>query len=431
MKDISDFLLNKVSGIMMYRSLRVQALSESPELIAPEGSLLLYVHIPFCEELCPYCSFFKVKFDAALADNYFNALEREILGYHERGFKFDEVYVGGGTPTVRPKRLGSVIELIRSLWDIREVSVETNPNHLKPEILKVLKNSGVNRLSVGVQTFNDDLLKKMKRFEKYGSGKEIQQRIIESSAMFDTLNVDMIFNFPDQTNKMLQKDIDIINKMKVDQATFYPLMSSSSVKDKMTLAMGKYGSGNEKDFYKCISDDLSDSYIRTSAWCFTRKGNMIDEYIVSRDHYIGVGAGSFTYLAEGMFTSTFSIPQYIDMIDSGQSPITMGNLFNKKEKMLYSLLMSLFGGRMEIKLFRKKYGRFWFIYLLIELSFLFLSRGVIIKKGSIELTEKGRYFMVALMREFFTMVNNIREQCRRLSSTKKTGQPEASKYTVL
>ena len=401
---------------MMYRSLQVDPLTKTPELFAPDEPLLLYVHIPFCEELCPYCSFFKVKFDDNPAADYFDALEKEITGYSEKGFKFDEVYVGGGTPTVMPIRLGNIIKLIRSLWDINEVSVETNPNHLKPEILKILKGSGVNRLSVGVQTFNDPLLKKMKRFEKYGSGSEIQQRIIESSAMFDTLNVDMIFNFPDQTEEMLQKDIDIINEMQVDQSTFYPLMSSSSVKEKMTIALGKYGSGNEKNFYKRISRDLSDSYIRTSAWCFTLKGNMIDEYIVTRDHYIGVGAGSFSYLANGMFTTTFSIPRYIDLINKGQSPVTMGNLFTKKEKMLHSLLMSLFGGRMDLKLFRKKYGKFWFFYLFTELSFLFLSRGVTIKKGSLVVTEKGHYFMVALMRDFFTMVNNIREQCRKLSS---------------
>jgi coproporphyrinogen III oxidase-like Fe-S oxidoreductase len=195
-------------------------------------------------------------------------------------------------------------------------------------------------------------------------------------------------------------------------------MSSSSVKDKMTLALGNYGSGNEKEFYKRISDKLSDSYARTSAWCFTRKGNLIDEYIVTRDYYIGVGAGSFSYLSVGMFATTFSISKYIDMIDTGVSAMTMGKYFRRKEKLLYSLLMSLFGGRMELKHMKKNHGRFWFIYLFIELVFLLLSRAVIVKKGSIRVTEKGRYSMVSLMRDFFTMVNNIREQCLRLSDKK-------------
>jgi len=393
----------------------VYPLSESPVLIAPDIPLLLYVHIPFCKELCPYCSFFKVKFDDELAAAYFDALEKEILGYSEKGFKFDEVYIGGGTPTVRPAHLGKVIRLIRSLWDIREVSVETIPNHLQPAILGILKDSGVTRLSVGVQTFDDGLLTKLKRLGKYGDGTDIQQRLKASAGIFKTLNVDMIFNFPDQTVESLERDISIINKLGVDQATFYPLMSSSSVKDKITLALGNHGSGNEKKFYKCISEKLSNNYVRTSAWCFTRKGNLIDEYIVTRDYYIGVGAGSFSYLSAGMFATTFSINHYIDMINTGISSKTMGKYFNKKERLLYSLLMSLFGGRMEFREMRMNHGRFWIVYLFIELLFLFLSGAVMIKKDSVRVTEKGRYNMVCLMRDFFIMVNNIREQCRRLS----------------
>lgn len=418
MNNISDHLLNKVAGLMMQHSLKVIPLKSSPKLVIPKEPLLLYVHIPFCEELCPYCSFFKVKFDNDLADKYFDTLKKEILNYSKRGFIFDEVYIGGGTPTVLPERLGNVIKLIRSLWNIREVSVETNPNHLKEDILNILKKSGVNRLSVGVQTFDDELLKKMKRFAKYGSGEEIQQKILDSIGIFDTLNIDMIFNFPDQTKEMLNKDISIINKIKVDQATFYPLMSSSSVKDKITFALGEYDTGNEKDFYKTISDSLSNSYNRTSAWCFTHKGNMIDEYIVTRNNYIGVGAGSFSYLKEGMFATTFSIPHYIDLIENGLSPITMGNHFSRKEKMLYFLLMSLFGGKMDLKLIRKNFGPFWFLDLFFELSFLIMSKGIILKRGFLIVTEKGKYYMVALMRDFFTMVNNIRQQCRSESERK-------------
>ena len=418
MKDISEILLNKVSKMMMHWSLRVYPLPKAPILTAPEEALLLYVHIPFCEELCPYCSFFKVKFDHKLAAAYFDALEREIIGYSEKGFKFDEVYIGGGTPTVMPEHLSRVIKLIKSLWDIKEVSVETNPNHLKPLILKILKESGVTRLSVGVQTFDDELLKKLKRFKKYGSGQDIQQRLKESADIFDTINVDMMFNFPEQTSETLDRDISIIEELKIEQATFYPLMSSSSVKDQMTIALGSYGSGNEKKFYESISCKLSKSYERTSAWCYTRKGNLIDEYIVTRDYYIGVGAGSFSYLQGGMFATTFSISQYIDRINSGSSVMTMGKYFKKKEKLLYSLLMSLFGGGMDLKSMKKKHGRFWSTYLFIELLFLYISGAVVLKKGTIKITPKGRYSMVTLMRDFFSIVNNIREQCRQLSEKK-------------
>ncbi|MDA3938938.1 MAG: coproporphyrinogen III oxidase family protein [Spirochaetia bacterium] len=415
MKNISELLLNKLVKSMMHRSMKVHALSSPPVLKAPTEPLLLYVHIPFCEVLCPYCSFFKVKFDEKQAIPYFDALEKEILCYSERGFKFDEVYVGGGTPTVMPERLGGVLQLIRSLWDIREISVETNPNHLQPRIMKTLKDSGVTRLSVGVQTFDDELLRKLKRFNKYGSGDIIQERLRDAAGIFETLNVDMIFNFPEQSEEMLERDIAIIKNMNLDQATFYPLMSSTSVKEKIKLALGHSNVNNEKKFYKLIVAALSDIYERTSSWCFTRKGNTLDEYITNRDSYIGVGSGAFFYLSGNLFTTTFSIEHYIEMINADIPAITMGKQLSGKEKLQYFLLMAFFSGKLPLKTIRKNYGRLWFIHMFFELSLAFLLRAAIFKEGSLKATERGRFLSVTLMRDFFTTVNNIREQCRRLS----------------
>ena len=187
---------------------------------------LLYVHVPFCEELCPYCSFNRFPLDKDLARKYFNALLREIEMYHEIGFDFSSVYVGGGTPTVLPREVGGLLEELRKKFSIKEISLETNPNHLTDEIVTILKDGGVNRLSVGVQSFQDDLLKQMERYHKYGSGIQIQERLVKYAGTFDTLNVDMIFNFPTQTELMLERDLEVIKNIEADQVTFYPLMVS-------------------------------------------------------------------------------------------------------------------------------------------------------------------------------------------------------------
>jgi len=101
--------------------------------------------------------------------------------------------------------------LAADCFSIREISVETNPNHLTQENVDILKKIGVNRLSVGVQSFDDGLLKAMGRYEKYGSGEVIAGRIAEISGQFDTLNADMIFNFPVQTEEILSRDLDILD----------------------------------------------------------------------------------------------------------------------------------------------------------------------------------------------------------------------------
>jgi len=108
--------------------------------------------------------------DKDLARDYFKALLREIQMYGDIGFDFSSVYVGGGTPTVLPREIGVLLEDLQKDLGIKEVSLETNPNHLTDEIVTILKNGGVKRLSVGVQSFQDELLKQMERYHKYGSG---------------------------------------------------------------------------------------------------------------------------------------------------------------------------------------------------------------------------------------------------------------------
>ena len=92
----------------------------------------LYVHVPFCEVLCPFCSFHRVRYDAPKSSRYFEALRREIRLYHQAGFRFSDVYVGGGTPTVNADELLATLALVRSLSPVRTISIETNPNHLDP-----------------------------------------------------------------------------------------------------------------------------------------------------------------------------------------------------------------------------------------------------------------------------------------------------------
>jgi coproporphyrinogen III oxidase-like Fe-S oxidoreductase len=142
-----------------------------------EKPRLLYLHIPFCEELCPYCSFHRITFEELLTRRYFQALRREIKIYQEKGYKFNAIYVGGGTPTILIDELAQTLNMAREIFPIQGISVETNPNHLISGNIEVLQQIGVKRLSVGVQTFNDDMLKKIGRYEKYGSGEEIAERL--------------------------------------------------------------------------------------------------------------------------------------------------------------------------------------------------------------------------------------------------------------
>ena len=200
----------------------------------PGHRYLLYLHVPFCEALCPFCSFHRVQFRPRQAQPYFEALRAEVAHYADRGYEFGEVYVGGGTPTVMPEELARTLGWVRERFSLTDISVETNPNHLTPPVLQALQAAGVTRLSVGVQSFDDDLLKRMGRYQAYGSGLETAERLARIQADFPTVNADLIFNLPGQRADSFARDLEILRQdVGVTQASFYPLMATPATRARM------------------------------------------------------------------------------------------------------------------------------------------------------------------------------------------------------
>lgn len=376
-------------------------------------SCLLYIHIPFCEQLCPYCSFHRTVFDEKLCRNYFNALRKEMILYKNLGYAFGGVYVGGGTPTVLMEELEETLFLAKQLFPLRGISVETNPNHLTDDNLAALKRIGVNRLSVGIQSFDDRLLKHMDRYEKYGSGEMIAGRLSQALGQFDTLNADMMFNFPSQTMTILDRDLDILLDIGMDQITYYPLMVSDSTRHTVARTFGQVDYGKEEQFYHRISERLVPSYRFSSAWCFSKKAAMIDEYIVDYDEYAGLGSGSIGYLNGMCYANTFDISEYIARIDQGEIPVMAFREFSLRDRLRYDFLMKLFGMKLDAAALREKYGGVFSRLLWPDILAFSLAGGLRYRNPCFYLTKRGCYMWVIMMREFFIAVNNFRDFCRR------------------
>ena len=158
-------------------------------------------------------------------------------------------------------------------------------------------------MSVGVQSFDDGLLRRMCRYEKYGSGAEILERLQETAELgiFKTLNADMIFNYPTQTREMLRYDLEQILKCGCSQVTFYPLMVSPAVRGTLTKALGKVDYSREREMYEFICGMLTGGpnapFRFGSAWTFSRtEGTMIDEYVVDYEEYAAAGSGGMSFL---------------------------------------------------------------------------------------------------------------------------------------
>ncbi|MCX7981411.1 MAG: coproporphyrinogen III oxidase family protein [Syntrophales bacterium] len=412
--NITDNIIQSVVRKQFSRAMRFDV-GESPSLPLPENPKprLLYLHIPFCEQLCPYCSFHRVPFEPSLTKEYYRALIKEMHLYREMGYDFTGIYVGGGTPTVMIEGLVSVLSSARALFGIREISVETNPNHLSEENVRLLVEAGVNRLSVGVQSFDDGLLVRMDRFEKYGSGKEIASRLRSVQGAFQTLNADMMFNFPTQTEDILQWDLEMLKKLSLDQITYYPLMVSSSTRRLISNTLGKTSFHREADYYRLIVDNLTHDYNFSSAWCFSKKRSMIDEYIVDYDEYAGLGSGSIGYLNGVCYANTFNITEYISRLEKGELPLMASRSFNERDRIRYDFLMQLFSTRLYRRRLKGKYGKRWWQAIVFPFLVFFVT-GRIRQQGQWwELTPRGCYTWVVMMREFFTAVNNFRDYCRK------------------
>jgi coproporphyrinogen III oxidase-like Fe-S oxidoreductase len=378
-----------------------------------EKRYLLYVHVPYCEALCPFCCFHRVKLKRPQADLYFDALRDEIRAYKKAGFSFADVYIGGGTPTVIPGQLIETLQLIRSLFPIEQVSVETNPNHLASSTLTELRRAGVNRLSVGVQSFDDRLLKDMGRYENYGSGARIVERLKAAYGTFDTLNVDMIFNQPHQTAQSLDRDVEIIMENDIaDQVSFYPIMPAPATSKSMKKTMGTVSFRNEQAMYRQILAGIQAKYQPSTAWCFSRNSDLVDEYIVDHEEYIGVGSGAFSYVGGCFHSSSFSINRYIKAIRRGRTGIVMSRRLSETERLRYRFLVGLFGLELDWESIRREHRSSWPGPLWKERLFFTLLGSIQRDGNAYRLTDKGMYHWVVMMREFLTGVNNFRDEMR-------------------
>ncbi|MCK4862717.1 MAG: coproporphyrinogen III oxidase family protein [Dehalococcoidales bacterium] len=379
------------------------------EELGGKGGISLYVHIPFCRSLCPFCCFNRYLFDEDLARRYYIDLKKELELYIRRGFSFSSIYFGGGTPTVLMDELSSFIRYLRAQFNVSEVSLETTPRELTEQNIGLLKEMGINRLSIGVQSFEEPVLKTMGRVN--GPADEVKSRLLMAEGQFDTLNVDFVFNFPGQTIEQFTADVAAFKELGIDQATFYPLMASPHKKDAMERKFNRVDNSREQQFYGVITRELyRGGYKASTAWCFSRGERMIDEYIIEFDDYIGIGSGSVSIVRGNFFVNSFSLDRYHELAGAGRLPIVGWRKLSEKENLRYYLLTKLFGMKLDIEALRRRFGNNAQSKLWTELAF-FKTFGLVSGNGVLHVTGKGMYPVSVMMRDFFAALNTLREHC--------------------
>ncbi len=371
----------------------------------------LYIHIPFCKTLCPYCSFNRYLFQEDQAKKYFLNLKKELDLYIQQGFTFTNVYIGGGTPTIQMNALQTYVDYLKDNFAIKELSIETTPREISEESIEELRAMGVDRLSVGVQSFDREVVKSIGRL--YVS-RDLEEKLAIVGHKFNTLNLDFMFNFPTQTIENLKADLDILQTMKndFDQVTFYPLMPAPHKKAALERKFNHVNTSREQEFYRLIQTTLlAEGYHPSTVWCFSKGNALIDEYIIEFDDYIGVGAGSVSKLNGAFYVNSFSLDNYGKYLNKNELPIVRWKKLTRHEQYRYYLITKLFGMRLDTSDFYHKFNRHINDEVFKELVFLKFCGLVKETNRIIQVTERGMYYVNLLMKNFYGALNALREDC--------------------
>lgn len=311
----------------------------------------LYLHIPFCKQICPYCPYNKELYEFEKAKLYLKAVKSEV-DYYKNLFGDKQVtsfYIGGGTPTtILYDGLYETLDYIYSNFNMQcGIHMESHPNDLSLKNLNTIKSFGIKYLSTGIEALEDKYLNFLKRPYNSNRVKEVIKNAL--SMDFDCFNVDFIFDLPGQTYKELEKYGDELVKLGVDQVASYPLFIFPYTE--MLKIIGKSNFDISRIFRRrkmlSILENIfySAKYKRTSVWAFTKKG--FPKYCsVTVPLYVGLGAGGGTCLKDVFYINTFNVSEYIN------------NLINRKTAIALSLSMT---GKIEMA--------WWFYWRIYETQF--------------------------------------------------------------
>jgi coproporphyrinogen III oxidase-like Fe-S oxidoreductase len=382
----------------------------SASMLPAAQQAALYIHIPFCRTLCPFCCFNRYLYKEDTARRYFKSLRKELDMYIDRGFRFSSFYFGGGTPPILMDELLRFIDYLKEKFEVRELSLESTPSEINPQNVQALSRAGIGRFSIGVQSFDDGILKSMGRV--LCTGEEAKEKIQMAQGKFNTVNIDLIFNFPFQSVAQFEKDVQTFKDLRIDQATFYPLMASPHKRSAMERRFNRISTARERQFYDIILKGLYDDrhYRASTAWCFSRGDRMIDEYIIDFDDYVGIGSGSVSIVNGNFYVNSFSLDRYDELVSRGKLPVIGWRALAGKESLRYYLLTALFGMTVDPGKFRGRFGADISDRLGLELQALKLF-GLVNGKDQIRVTRRGMFPVNIMMRDFFASLNGLREHC--------------------
>ena len=295
----------------------------------------LYVHIPFCKNICSYCNFCKVLYSTKFSSKYLTCLKKELEKYHK--YCFDSIYIGGGTPS------SLSMEELQFLFDILSdyqsencsITIEINPDIEREKIL-LLKKNNVNRISMGVQSFNKDILALINRNSDFSAIDELIKYIKDNG--IEDINIDLIYGFNNQNINSLKEDLDQFISLNPTHISTYCLQ----LEDSTLLSINNYQELEEDkvaELYNFIVNYLEKhGYYRYEVSNFSKIGYESKHNLIywNNDEYGGVGLNASSYIDDKRMTNTKNLTDYLN----GKYEYYEENL-NLEDKEFYYIMLGL------------------------------------------------------------------------------------------
>ncbi|WP_188453608.1 radical SAM family heme chaperone HemW [Virgibacillus oceani] len=310
----------------------------------------VYTHIPFCQQICHYCDFTKFFYNEKLADEYVEALKNEInVNVSGKNNKVNTIFIGGGTPTALTiKQLRTILETIKDKFDVEncaEYTIEANPGDFDTDKIKMLRSYGVNRISLGVQVFDDKMLEEIGRLHKI---KDVYTTVNHLQKYgFSNISIDLIYALPNQTVDNFRHTLNEAIQFNLPHYSTYALQIEPK-----TLFYNRFKKGK---LHRPKQEDEVEMYDLLRR---TMKQNGIEQYEISNfakpgyeskhnltywnnDYYYGFGAGAHGYLPGKRTGNIRPLPAYVKQAMENGKPILSTEKIGFKENIEEELFLGL------------------------------------------------------------------------------------------
>ncbi|MED3571564.1 radical SAM family heme chaperone HemW [Cytobacillus praedii] len=310
-----------------------------------------YIHIPFCEHICHYCDFNKVFLKGQPVDEYLDSLAEEIkMTLNETPTELlDTIFIGGGTPTaLNEKQLEKLCQIIKTYLPYSnetEFTFEANPGDLSEEKLRTLYQAGVNRISFGVQTFNEELLKRIGRAHR---AKDVFQSIdLAKKTGFENISIDLIYSLPGQTLADFKETLATAFSLDIQHYSGYSLIIEPKTVFYNLMRKGKLlspGEDVEAEMFEVLMEEMEKrGFKQYEISNFSKPGYESKHNLTywNNEWYYGFGAGAHSYVNGSRISNHGPLKKYMNSVNERRLPILDRHKVTKVEQMEEEMFLGL------------------------------------------------------------------------------------------